>query len=58
MIYDYPKEVKPFYVRVNDDGKTVAAMDLVLPQVHMLYLKCKKLLNINFQSGVKCTPLN
>ncbi|XXG78718.1 hypothetical protein AAC387_Pa08g2604 [Persea americana] len=33
MLYDYPKEVKPFYVRVNDDGKTVAAMDLVLPQV-------------------------
>ncbi|RWR87176.1 asparagine--tRNA ligase, cytoplasmic 1 isoform X3 [Cinnamomum micranthum f. kanehirae] len=33
IIYDYPKEVKPFYVRVNDDGKTVAAMDLVLPQV-------------------------
>lgn len=53
MLYDYPKEVKPFYVRVNDDGKTVAAMDLVLPQVHMLYLKCKKILNINFQSGVK-----
>ncbi|KAJ8634380.1 hypothetical protein MRB53_027716 [Persea americana] len=33
IIYDYPKEVKPFYVRVNDDGKTVSAMDLVLPQV-------------------------
>ncbi len=31
--YNYPKEVKPFYMRINDDGKTVAAMDLLVPGI-------------------------
>ena len=30
---NYPKDVKAFYMRVNDDGKTVAAMDVLLPGV-------------------------
>lgn len=33
IIYDYPKSIKPFYMRVNDDGKTVAAMDLLVPRI-------------------------
>ncbi|KAK8694160.1 hypothetical protein V6N13_071716 [Hibiscus sabdariffa] len=33
IIYDYPKAVKPFYVRLNDDGKTVAAFEMVIPQI-------------------------
>jgi len=33
IVYDYPKEIKPFYMRVNDDDKTVAAMDLLVPWV-------------------------
>ncbi len=33
FIYDYPKEIKPFYMRVNDDGKTVAGMDLLFPKI-------------------------
>ena len=33
IIYDYPKEIKPFYMRQNDDGKTVAAMDLLVPRI-------------------------
>ncbi|KAB1224140.1 Asparagine--tRNA ligase, cytoplasmic 2 [Morella rubra] len=36
MIYNYPKEVKPFYARLNDDGKTVAAFDMVLPKARIL----------------------
>ncbi|KAJ7961650.1 Asparagine-tRNA ligase [Quillaja saponaria] len=36
IIYNYPKEVKPFYVRLNDDGKTVAAFDMVVPKVGTL----------------------
>lgn len=32
-VTDYPKEIKAFYMRMNDDGKTVAAMDVLLPQV-------------------------
>ncbi|KAG9158505.1 hypothetical protein Leryth_016152 [Lithospermum erythrorhizon] len=33
IIRDYPKEIKAFYMRRNDDGKTVAAMDLLVPRV-------------------------
>ncbi|GMI66352.1 SYNTHETASE C2, ASPARAGINYL-TRNA SYNTHETASE 2, asparaginyl-tRNA synthetase 2 [Hibiscus trionum] len=33
IIYDYPKAVKPFYVRLNDDRKTVAAFEMVVPQI-------------------------
>ena len=33
FVIDYPKEIKSFYMRVNDDGKTVAAMDLLVPGV-------------------------
>lgn len=32
-VYNYPKEIKPFYMRKNDDGKTVAAMDLLVPGI-------------------------
>ncbi|HKJ90929.1 MAG TPA: asparagine--tRNA ligase [Oceanipulchritudo sp.] len=32
-IHDYPKEIKPFYMRQNDDGKTVAAMDVLVPGI-------------------------
>ncbi|MBL3583610.1 asparagine--tRNA ligase [Oleidesulfovibrio alaskensis] len=32
-VYDYPKEIKAFYMRLNDDGKTVAAMDLLVPRI-------------------------
>ncbi len=33
FVTDYPKDVKAFYMRVNDDGKTVAAMDMLVPGV-------------------------
>ncbi len=32
-VYNYPKEIKPFYMRQNDDEKTVAAMDLLVPGI-------------------------
>lgn len=32
-VFDYPKEIKPFYMRQNEDGKTVAAMDLLVPGI-------------------------
>ncbi|MBN2069419.1 MAG: asparagine--tRNA ligase [Opitutales bacterium] len=32
-IYNYPKEIKPFYMRLNDDDKTVAAMDVIVPGI-------------------------
>ena len=33
FVTDYPKEIKAFYMRLNDDGKTVAAMDMLVPGV-------------------------
>ncbi|ESQ55698.1 hypothetical protein EUTSA_v10024799mg [Eutrema salsugineum] len=33
IIRDYPKEIKAFYMRENDDGKTVAAMDMLVPRI-------------------------
>ncbi|KAJ4731877.1 Asparagine--tRNA ligase [Rhynchospora pubera] len=33
IVYNYPKEVKPFYSRLNDDNKTVSAFDIILPKV-------------------------
>ena len=32
-VYDYPKEIKAFYMRQNEDGKTVAAMDMLVPRI-------------------------
>lgn len=32
-VYNFPKEIKPFYMRANNDGKTVAAMDLLVPNI-------------------------
>ena len=33
FLIDYPKEIKAFYMRLNDDGKTVAASDLLVPGI-------------------------
>ena len=33
FVTDYPREIKAFYMRLNDDGKTVAAVDLLVPGV-------------------------
>jgi asparaginyl-tRNA synthetase len=33
IIYNYPEEIKPFYMKINDDGKTVRAMDVLLPKL-------------------------
>ena len=33
IVYNYPKDIKAFYMRLNDDNKTVAAMDVLVPRV-------------------------
>ena len=33
FVTDYPKEIKAFYMRLNDDNRTVAAMDLLVPGI-------------------------
>jgi asparaginyl-tRNA synthetase len=33
ILYDYPKAIKPFYMRLNGDDKTVGAMDILVPRI-------------------------
>ena len=33
IVYNYPREIKPFYMRQNDDDRTVAAMDILVPRI-------------------------
>ncbi|XTZ12026.1 MAG: amino acid--tRNA ligase-related protein, partial [cyanobacterium endosymbiont of Rhopalodia inflata] len=33
IVTDYPEKIKAFYMRLNDDGKTVAAMDVLVPKI-------------------------
>ncbi len=33
VLFDYPKEIKALYMRLNEDGKTVAAMDVLFPGI-------------------------
>jgi asparaginyl-tRNA synthetase len=33
IVTDYPREIKAFYMRANDDGRTVAAMDVLAPRI-------------------------
>jgi asparaginyl-tRNA synthetase len=33
VVFNYPKDIKPFYMRLNEDNKTVAAMDVLLPRI-------------------------
>ena len=39
-VYNYPKEIKAFYMKQNDDGKTVAAVDVLETRMHELGLDC------------------
>jgi hypothetical protein len=41
IVYNYPKGIKAFYMRLNDDLKTVAAMDVLVPKVllDLLFIK-------------------
>ena len=33
ILVDYPKDIKAFYMKLNDDGKTVRAMDVLVPKI-------------------------
>jgi len=59
FVTDYPKDIKAFYMRCNDDGKTVAAMDLLVPAVGELIggsqreerydMLCRRMNELNMQ---------
>ncbi|KAK1428517.1 hypothetical protein QVD17_17352 [Tagetes erecta] len=50
IIYDHPKELKPFNVRLNDDEKTVAAFDVIIPKVGALIRGSQKEERLNHLS--------
>ncbi|KAM0029071.1 putative asparagine--tRNA ligase [Helianthus debilis subsp. tardiflorus] len=50
IIFDFPKELKPFNVRLNDDGKTVAAFDVIVPKVGTLVRGSQKEERLNYLS--------
>jgi asparaginyl-tRNA synthetase len=33
ILYNYPKDIKSFYMKINEDGKTVQAMDVLVPRI-------------------------
>ena len=33
IVYNYPKDIKAFYMKMNDDEKTVQAMDILVPKI-------------------------
>lgn len=36
IVYEHPKELKPFYVRVRDDGRTASTFDIITPKVRCM----------------------
>ena len=61
ILSDYPKEIKAFYMRMNDDQKTVAAMDILVPKIGELVggsqrkrKKLKLFLKSNFNTPKLC----
>jgi len=44
FVYNYPRSIKAFYMRDNDDGETVAAFDLLVPKVSKVFFETKVVL--------------
>ena len=47
-VYNYPKEIKPFYMRLNDDQKTVTAMDVLVPGIGEIIGGCQREERLDF----------
>ncbi|OLP93551.1 Asparagine--tRNA ligase [Symbiodinium microadriaticum] len=57
IVYNYPKDCKAFYMRLNEDGKTVAAMDLLCPGIGELVGGSQREERIEAMSQVPCAHL-
>ncbi|CAA7405010.1 unnamed protein product [Spirodela intermedia] len=42
ILYNHPKELRPFYARLRDDGRTVSSFDIIMPKVGVLVRGCQK----------------
>lgn len=49
IIYEYPKQLKPFYSRLQEDGNTVSAFDIVVPKVNNIFPIEKEFFSIQVQ---------
>ena len=52
-VFNYPKEIKPFYMRLNDDARTVTAMDLLVPGNSGFAVACA-LFQFRFINNLSC----
>lgn len=69
FVINWPKEIKPFYMKLNPDGKTVACMDLLVPRIgeviggsareddFNLLIQRMKEMNLNIESNSWYTDL-
>ena len=55
-MYNYPKDIKPFYMRLNDDGKTVAVMDLLVPGIGELIGGSQREERLDVSFPAPCAP--
>ena len=39
IVFNYPKDIKSFYMKQNDDGRTVQAMDVLVPGVRSMLIR-------------------
>ena len=59
FVYNYPKTIKPFYMKLNDDNETVAAMDLLVPNIGELIGGSQREERLDFlEKRMKETGLN
>jgi len=59
FVTDYPKEIKAFYMRLNDDGKTVAAVDLLVPGIGEIIGGSQREERLDvLRNNMKCGKLN
>lgn len=59
ILTDYPKDIKAFYMRANDDGKTVAAMDILVPKIGEIIGGSQREERLNYlEAKMKANNLN
>ena len=56
FVTDHPKDIKPFYMRQNKDGKTVASMDLLVPGIGELIGGSQREDRLDVRRPAPCVP--
>ena len=56
IVYDYPKDIMAFYMHLNDDEKTVAAMDVLVPGIGELIGEGQREMRLKVSGPAPCAP--